>query len=168
MRWAARVVVPLVAALGAAVPHAHAQKAPAVCMNDQDLRDVLLSVYTFGLAQSAGICVRRYPQLRQPSNVAIAAFEKSYGKELESLDKRTLAVFERLYPGRGAAMRDKNDRSANEDALKSVEAYSRDQCTATIANLHAMATAKEWKTISQGGPVGAVWESERAAVPKCK
>ncbi|MFO0997080.1 MAG: hypothetical protein U1F33_10395 [Alphaproteobacteria bacterium] len=163
---AVAVAVALGVLLGAV--QARAQRAPAVCMSDSELRDVLLSVYTFGLAQTAGICVRRYPQLKQQATVAIGTFEKSYGKELDALDKRTIAVFERLYPGRGAAMRDKNDRSANDDALRSVEAYSRDQCTAAVTGLNAMATAQDWKTIAQGGPVGAVWETERAKVAKCK
>jgi hypothetical protein len=161
-----RILIVLAAALGTA--SASAQKAPVACMSDPELRDVLLNVYTFGLAQSAGICVRRYPQLKPNANTAIAAFEKSYGKELDALDKRALAVFERIYPGRGSLMRDKNDRSANDDALRSVEGYSREQCAAAITSLNALATAEDWKTIAEGGPLGAVWESERAAVPKCK
>jgi len=166
LKLAIRIVSVLAALLGTAA--ASAQRAPVACMSDPELRDVLLSVYTFGLAQTAGICVRRYPQLKPNANTAIAAFEKSYGKELDALDKRTRAVFERLYPGRGGAMRDKNDRSANDDALRSIEGYSREQCAAAIASLNALATAQDWKTIAEGGPLAAVWESERAAVPKCK
>jgi hypothetical protein len=166
MRPLRHAVVALATFLSAAPAPADAQK--AVCMSDQELRDVLLSVYTFGLAQTAGICVRRYPQLKPQANAAIAAFDKSYGKELDALDKRTSAVFERLYPGRGGAMRDKNDRSANDDALRSVEGYTRDQCTLSIANLDAMAASKDWKTISERGPLGAVWDTERAKVAKCK
>lgn len=142
-------------------------QANAFCLNDEELRDVLLGAYVYSIGQTLGVCSRKYPSLKSKLLDAEGKFEKAYSAELQQVDRRSIAAFERNYPGRGIQARDNNDAGANRQGLAKAEQFSLRECENVAKGVQASIDAEDWALFVSTSPAVLFFRDERSRVPRC-
>jgi hypothetical protein len=140
-------------------------RAAPLCMSDAELLAFLQEVVLFGTGQGLGICARRFPSLAIDAQGYVHRFDETYGMEVRRVDATTLAIFERSFPGNGAATRDHHVLMVNASGRAQIEAFSVDQCRDFVSGVDAMLAQRSFEAAT--ALVSAVRSAERTRVPYC-
>ena len=156
--------VTTVCCLLASSVHSNAQD---FCLSDLELKTVLIGVFLYGAWQGLRLCHESYPDLKPLVQKTADIFQETYQNEIAAVADAGDVVFERLYPERGAAMRNQNNVIANQQGAQTVKRYSHDQCSNYIKGVEAMAVADNWELVA-AVPATMTFQQERARIPRCK
>ena len=137
----------------------------AQCFSDEELLDVLRGVFLNSMGQTLGICARKYPSLESSAFQTVESFEATYSYQKNRLERRTVAAFEKNYPGRGKQARNENERQASLTAASQAEAFSKLQCEQSLYGVQLLVRANDWEQIM--APAGVFFREERARIPRC-
>jgi hypothetical protein len=137
----------------------------AQCFSDRELRNVLRGILTYGIGQTVGVCIRKYPSLEDAALQTVESFQTSYSDEIRTLDRKTVAAFERNYPGQGKEARDENERRASMSAMIKAEAFTKTECEETLQGMKIMVRMNDWDKVMT--PADASFTDNRKRVPRC-
>jgi hypothetical protein len=134
------------------------------CFSDQQVRSVLIDAHFFVTEQMAGICARRFPDMKEQIQDLMQKLETTYSAELSNIDRLSVEAFEQNHPGYGREMRDKSKNVVLERARREGEGYTRGTCNNIMSQIEALANAG-WSSAADF-PLS-FFDEERAQVPRC-
>jgi hypothetical protein len=154
-------------ALSMAAGHCQAQAqapAPPLCSSDAQLEAALISTFWYTNERMAGICVKRFPDLRPAMGEAMNSL-KVYSSEFNRIARLSFELYEKSYPGHATAMQQKHEHAASEGAARQVETMSKKQCKDLLMGIQVLGMANNWSRATSMALIA--YKEERERVPRC-